>query len=183
MAEGGVLAKSFRLVDRQTVIVPTLRTCLTLPVRDDQVLLGHKLRGFGAGKIVGIGGKVEPGESLVQAAVRELHEEAGLTVDPAGADLAAYLDFRFPHRPEWDRTSHVFVVRRWAGQVRGCEEIRPEWFPVDAPPFARMWDENRVWLPHVLRGERVELAATYGADNDHLSAVSLQVVQEVDDRM
>lgn len=160
--------------------VPTLRTCLTLPVRDDQVLLGHKLRGFGAGKIVGIGGKVEPGESLVQAAVRELHEEAGLTVDPVDADLAAYLDFRFPHRPEWDMTSHVFVVRRWAGQVRGCDEIRPEWFPLDALPFDQMWDEGRVWLPHVLRGERVQSQVTYGADNERVAALTLRVVQQVD---
>lgn len=159
--------------------VPTLRTCLILPLRDDQVLLGHKLRGFGAGKIVGIGGKVEPGESLAQAAVRELHEEAGLTVDPTDADLAAYLDFRFPHRPAWDMTSHVFVVRRWAGQVRACEEIRPEWFVVDALPYPQMWDEGRVWLPHVLRGERVELRATYGADNDHVVEVSLRVVEQV----
>ncbi|PWJ26916.1 8-oxo-dGTP diphosphatase [Branchiibius hedensis] len=159
--------------------MPPLRTCLILPVRAGRVLLGHKLRGFGAGKIVGIGGKVEPGESLEQAAVRELAEEAGLIVDPADAQLAAYLDFRFPHRPEWDMTSQVFVVRRWAGQVRACEEIRPEWFAVDAPPFARMWDENRVWLPHVLRGERVELQATYGADNDRLTEVSLRVVQQV----
>lgn len=163
--------------------VPRLRTCLILPLRDDRVLLGHKLRGFGAGKITGIGGKVEPGESLLRAAVRELEEEAGLSADPADADLAAYLDFRFPHRPEWDMVSHVFVVRRWTGQVRGCDEIRPEWFPVQAPPFSQMWDENRVWLPHVLRGERVHLAATYGADNDHLTAVNLQVVQEVDATM
>lgn len=163
--------------------VPTLRTTLILPIRDGEVLLGHKLRGFGAGKVVGLGGKVESGESLVQAAVRELHEEAGLIVDPADAELAAYLDFRFPHRPEWDMTSHVFVVRRWAGQVRECDEIRPEWFPVDALPYPQMWDEGRVWLPHVLRGERVELAATYGEDNDHLTAVSLQVVAEVDHRM
>lgn len=163
--------------------VPTLRTCLILPVRGDQVLLGHKLRGFGAGKIVGIGGKVEPGESLVQAAVRELAEEAGLLVDPADADLAAYLDFRFPHRPEWDMTSHVFVVRRWAGQVRPCEEIRPQWFAVDALPFGQMWDEGRVWLPHVLRGERVQAQVAYGADNDHLTTVSLRVVHEVDAQM
>lgn len=159
--------------------MPALRTCLTLPVRDGAVLLGHKRRGFGAGKIVGIGGKVEPGESLVQAAVRELSEESGLVADPADADLVAHLDFRFPHRPGWDMTSHVFVVRRWTGQVRPCEEITPEWFRLDGLPFGQMWDESRVWLPHVVRGERVEARVVYAADNDRVQEVSLRVVPEV----
>lgn len=75
--------------------------------------------------------------------------------------------------------SHVFVVRRWAGQVRGCDEIEPDWYPVDQIPFARMWDENRVWLPHVVRGERVEAQVTYGADNARVSALTLRVVEKV----
>lgn len=143
------------------------------------MLLGDKLRGFGAGKLVGVGGKVEPGETLVEAAVRELAEESGLVADPRDLDLAAYLDFRFPARPEWDMTSHVFRVRRWAGSVRGCAEIAPAWFPVDALPWERMWDEGRVWLPHVLRGERVEAQVSYGPDNERVAELRLRVIDQV----
>ncbi|MEJ2212436.1 MAG: NUDIX domain-containing protein, partial [Anaerolineae bacterium] len=42
-----------------------------------QVLLGLKRVGFGAGKLTGIGGKVEPGEEVAAAAARELEEEVG----------------------------------------------------------------------------------------------------------
>jgi 8-oxo-dGTP pyrophosphatase MutT (NUDIX family) len=42
------------------------------------ILLGLKKRGFGAGKWNGFGGKVEPGESIVQGARRELLEESFL---------------------------------------------------------------------------------------------------------
>lgn len=154
-------------------------TCLVLAIDGPRILLGEKLRGFGQGKLVGPGGKVEPGEALRAAAVRELAEESGLRADPRDLDHAAYLDFRFPHRPAWDMTSHVFVVRRWAGVLRGCDEIDPAWYPVDAVPYERMWDENRIWLPHVLRGERVEAQVTYGADNDHVAAVTLRVVEKV----
>lgn len=45
------------------------------------VLLGLKLRGFGAGKFNGFGGKVEPGERIRDAAMREMKEEAGIESD------------------------------------------------------------------------------------------------------
>lgn len=48
------------------------------------VLLGMKKRGFGKGKWNGFGGKVEQGETMVESAVRELKEEAGITADTNG---------------------------------------------------------------------------------------------------
>ena len=52
--------------------------------RGTEVLLGLKRTGFGIGKIVGIGGHVEPGESDAEAVVREVWEEAGVVVPPGG---------------------------------------------------------------------------------------------------
>jgi 8-oxo-dGTP diphosphatase len=40
-----------------------------------EVLLGLKKRGFGAGKYAGFGGSVEAGETVIQAAIRELQTE------------------------------------------------------------------------------------------------------------
>ena len=62
-----------------------VRTCLCLITRrtrhhGDEVLLGYKKAGFGAGRWVGLGGHVEDGEDLVDAAVREVAEESGLVV-------------------------------------------------------------------------------------------------------
>ena len=37
---------------------------------DKQILLGLKKRGFGEGKWNGFGGKVQPGESIAQGAIR-----------------------------------------------------------------------------------------------------------------
>ena len=56
---------------------------LTLCIVHDnhRILLGMKKRGFGVGRWNGFGGKVQEGESVEQAARRELMEEAGIEVN------------------------------------------------------------------------------------------------------
>ncbi|MDO8590857.1 MAG: NUDIX domain-containing protein, partial [bacterium] len=50
-------------------------TTLCFLVRDDEVLLAMKKRGFGVGKFNGVGGKVTAGESVLEAMIREAKEE------------------------------------------------------------------------------------------------------------
>jgi len=130
-----------------------------------EVLLGCKKRGFGRGKYVGLGGKVEPGETLEQAAVREMLEEAEVSVSERALEPAGRLVFAFPFKPEWDMAAWVFVARRWLGEPGETEEVQPRWFPVQGIPYAEMWDDARYWLPYVLAGARVEARFVYGADN------------------
>ena len=62
---------------------PTLRATLLFIVRDGEILLIRKKRGLGAGKINGPGGKIDPGETARQCAVREVEEELLITAtDP-----------------------------------------------------------------------------------------------------
>ncbi len=55
------------------------------------LLLGRGLLRRGRPFWMSVGGGLERGETLAQAAVRELHEEAGIAVDPAalGGELGA----------------------------------------------------------------------------------------------
>lgn len=59
------------------------------------MLLGLKKTGFGAGKIVGLGGHVEPG-GFVQAVCREVHEESGVVVRQEELFDAGEVRFVFP---------------------------------------------------------------------------------------
>lgn len=56
-----------------------IRRTLLFLIKDDHVLLAMKKRGFGAGNWNGVGGKIEAGESIEQALVRECQEEIGVT--------------------------------------------------------------------------------------------------------
>lgn len=138
---------------------------LCFPVTaDGLVLLGLKKRGFGLGKLVGLGGKVELGEDPAAAAARELREEAGLLADPNRLDAVARLTFLFPTQPDWDHHMHVFLARAWRGEPLECDEIQPQWHPIDALPFDRMWDDGRYWLPQALAGQRLAATFVYGDD-------------------
>ena len=132
----------------------------------DEILLGYKKAGFAQGKFNGLGGKVETGETIEHAAVRELEEEAGVEV--AEHDLArmAHLTFFFPAMPEWDQVVHVFLARRWQGEPVESDEMKPAWHPVGEIPFAGMWQDDSHWLPRVLAGQRVKAWFTFGDDNE-----------------
>ncbi len=45
-------------------------TTLVMVTNESNILLGLKKRGFGSGKLNGFGGKVEPNESIEEAAKR-----------------------------------------------------------------------------------------------------------------
>lgn len=153
--------------------------CLVFLLRDtargQEVLLGLKRRGFGTGRVVGIGGHVEPGESDLDAGVRETFEETGLHVIPTQLSDAGRVDFRFPGSPQSDMTVALYRGTSWSGEVVASDELDPQWHRVAALPFGAMWDDSRIWLPHVLRGERIAADIRYDDAGSRVAAVSLQV--------
>lgn len=147
---------------------------LCLPFVDHEppiVLLGQKKRGFGQGLYVGFGGKIEAGETVEEAAVREVEEETGLRATVDALHAAGELEFYFPARPAWDHHVHVFVVSQWQGQARETEEMRPEWFALDSIPYLQMWDDAAYWLPRVLAGQVVRGTFWYQDDNETVGRV------------
>jgi 8-oxo-dGTP diphosphatase len=128
------------------------------------VLLGLKKTGFGAGKWVGLGGHIEPGEKPADAAAREVAEESSLIVSADGLDHLASIEFRFPFRPSWDQTAQVYVTWAYEGEAAESDEISPRWFGEDELPLDLMWDDAKYWLPSVLAGEHVDVTVTFAAD-------------------
>ncbi|XP_002733265.1 oxidized purine nucleoside triphosphate hydrolase-like [Saccoglossus kowalevskii] len=114
-----------------------------------KILLGLKKRGFGRGKWNGFGGKVEPGESIKQAAHRELNEECSITSE--NLERIGLIDFEFEDDPQVLEV-HVYKSNSYKGQVIESEEMQPQWFEVDSLPFNQMWLDDEHWFPYMLRG-------------------------------
>jgi 8-oxo-dGTP diphosphatase len=129
--------------------VPTDVATLLFVVRRGQVLLIRKKRGLGAGKINAPGGRLEPGEAPRQAAIREAHEEVGIT--PSGVEHRGELSFQFVDG--YGLHVHVFSATGCEGQACESDEATPLWTPLDQIPYAEMWADDALWLPRMLRGE------------------------------
>ena len=127
---------------------------LCLLIKEDNILLAMKKRGFGVGRWNGVGGKVKDGEEIVDAMMREVKEEIG--VDIIKAEKFGVFHFSFPHKPEFDQDVHLFVAKKWGGEPTESEEMMPKWFSFNEIPYDKMWADDKHWLGRVLKGEKLE---------------------------
>jgi len=135
---------------------------LCLVRQPPRILLGMKKKGLGAGNWNGFGGKVESGESIEEAAIREVKEEAGLTVNTV--EKAGVIDFEFKGDPQTLEV-HIFHSSDFSGEISESDEMRPEWFEVEKIPYDTMWPDDRFWLPLLLSGKRFRGRFLFGEKN------------------
>ncbi|XP_072917097.1 oxidized purine nucleoside triphosphate hydrolase [Hemitrygon akajei] len=121
---------------------------LVMVVKQQQVLLGMKKRGFGAGRWNGFGGKVMPGETIEEGAKRELFEESSLTVQ--SLEKIGYIRFEFVGEAEL-LDVHIFRTDSYQGEPVESEEMRPQWFDLAKLPFSEMWPDDIYWFPLMLQ--------------------------------
>ncbi len=120
---------------------------LMFVIKDGKILLIEKKRGLGAGKINGPGGKIEPGETPLQAIIRETQEE--LLVTPHAPVKLGELRFSMSVCP--DILCHVYRSEDISGTPTETDEAVPVWTALDEIPYQRMWEDDRHWLPLVLQ--------------------------------
>ena len=127
---------------------PVERATLMFVIRDGNILLIHKKRGFGKGKINGPGGKIESGETPRECAIRETQEE--LCINPTGVEDAGLLHFQFIDG--YSIHGYVFTATGFEGEPTETDEAIPLWCSIDELPFDRMWEDDPTWFPHMLEG-------------------------------
>ncbi len=152
-----------------------IRRTLLFLRRDGDVLLAMKKRGFGANRWNGVGGKLEPGETVEQALIRECQEEIGVTPTHywpvAEHDFVQDADVDDP----WHMYVYAYLCDAWDGEPVETEEMAPQWFSVEDIPYDEMWDDDKYWLPQVLAGTLIRGSYTF----DHTDMLISHEITEV----
>lgn len=126
---------------------------LGIVLQGELVLLGQKKKGkIGVGKFAGPGGRLEPGENLLECLVRETREELDVELDPAALELAAILDIYIGR--DIDRCVYVYRAKILFGELKETADMIPAWYPIDDLPYDNMFDADRHWFLKAARGEK-----------------------------
>ena len=140
-------------------------------VRKRRLLLKLANSGISKGKWNGPGGKFERGETPTQNVTREVEEETSLRI--INPDYRGKIEFYMNGGGSLDYLVHVFLVRRFSGRVRSSEEGKVRWFDLDKIPYAKMWDDDRYWLPLLLNGTKFNARFFYDRQNTHVTSYEI----------
>ena len=150
-------------------------TTLVYLERGDAYLMLHRTKkenDLNRDKWIGVGGKLEAGESPEDCMRREVREETGLTV--TSHRLAGVVTFVSNEAP----TEYMFLytVDGWQGEETDCDEGELAWIGKDALLGLTLWEGDRIFLgllreQHpffslklVYEGERLTYAALDGKE-------------------
>jgi 8-oxo-dGTP diphosphatase len=96
------------------------------------------------GKWNGLGGKLKPGETPEECAIREVREESGLTIrDPI---LKGLLTFpKFANDEDW--YAFVFIAHKFTGQLIESPEGILKWIDDEQLLNLDLWAGDLIFLP------------------------------------
>ena len=101
------------------------------------------------GKWIGVGGKLERGETPQECAAREILEETGLKAKPVLKGVITFPEFT----PDLDWYTYVFKVTQFEGELIDCNEGTLEWVPYDEILQKPSWEGDRIFLEWILGQE------------------------------
>lgn len=164
----------------------SLHTTWMLLRRGDEVLLGLKKRGFGKGRLNGVGGKVEPGETLEQTAIRETEEEIGVKVTRMERVVEIAFDNLYYKGVPERNVMYGFIATEWEGEPQETDEIKPEWIKISDLDYDKMWIDDRHWLPRVLEGKKIQAWFHFNEDDTFddfwVDELSEEIIGEIEDK-
>lgn len=146
-------------------VIPRVLVFLT---REDGILLlcGAPDKKLWANQYNGLGGHVEPDETPYRAAIREVHEEAGLQVETL--TLRAIVHVTLPQPP--GVVLFVFVGEMPTGEVLPSEEGMPVWVNRGALAALPLVEDLPQLLPRILEpGPMVFGHYTFSEDGLHIT--------------
>ena len=115
------------------------------------------------GKWIGVGGKLERGETPQECAAREIFEETGLRAKPVLKGIITFPEFT----PDLDRYTYVFKVTDFEGELIECNEGTLEWVPYDQVLSKPTWEGDHTFVEWLLE-DKPFFSAMFRYDGDRL---------------
>lgn len=140
------------------------KTTLCYIEKDNNYLMLHRTKKVGDcnhDKWIGIGGKIEEGETPTECILREAYEETGLTLNTVTFRGVVY--FRNDFYPDEDM--YLFTSSDFSGTIKECDEGDLEWIDKDDLYNLTLWEGDKIFLDALRRDNRTfELTLNYSKD-------------------
>ena len=113
--------------------------------RGNDVLMLHRVKkknDINRDKWIGVGGKIEEGESPEDCVLRETLEETGLTLTEY-----AYRGIVYFESDRWEAEDmHLFTATGYTGELKECDEGNLEWVKKSDVPKLPIWEGDKIFL-------------------------------------
>ena len=140
--------------------------------KDGQTLMLHRTKkenDIHEGKWVGVGGKVENGESPEECAIREVFEETGLKVEEL--KLRGLLTFPdFNNSGDW--YGYLYIVEKFSGEVIESPEGDLKWIDDKKLFDLDMWEGDELFMRWMLEDRMFSAKFIYG-ENERMKDYSV----------
>ena len=113
--------------------------------RGDQYLMLHRVKkanDMNHDKWIGVGGKIEEGESPEDCVLRETFEETGLRLTQYRyRGLVTFVSDRYP-----TEYMHLFTATGWTGTPHECDEGELAWIKKSDLLSLPLWEGDKIFL-------------------------------------
>jgi len=131
-----------------------MNTSLIYIERDGAYLMLHRIKkenDQNRDKWIGIGGKLESGESPYDSARREIYEECGIKVN----DLSYRGIVTFVSDEYGTEYMHLFTAKKYEGEINyDCPEGALEWVKKEKIPSLPIWEGDKIFFDLIERETR-----------------------------
>lgn len=121
------------------------KTTLCYIQKDNKYLMLHRIKkenDVNNGKWIGIGGRIEEGETPEDCILREAKEETGLSLN----DLRYRGIVNFRSDMYESEEMHLFTSKEFDGEITECDEGVLEWIDFDRLYSLPMWEGDKLFL-------------------------------------
>ncbi len=150
-------------------------TTLVYLERDHKYLMmyrGSKPDDPNAGKWIGIGGKIEEGETPEECAIRETREETGIMLNSLSfRGIVFFINTKYETEYMYLYTSSDFE----SSELTGCDEGELDWIDIDEVGTLPIWEGDRIFL-ELLKSGSSPFLLTLRYDGDELLDHSLRMI-------